>query len=111
MQDTRTDKTSESEPKPTIGRRVGSVLMGAISMALFGFAGLAMVDVADTYGDALGGGWGLLWIFMALVASFTGAGAVVMWNPRQGTGLRRAIAWIVGVAIVVFGVVYFLVAP
>lgn len=111
MLDTRADTTSESEPKTTVGRCIGSVVMGVISLALFGFAGLAMVDVADTYGDAMGGGWGLLWMVVALVASFIGAGAVVMWNPRQPTGRRRAVAWIVGVAIVVFGVVYFLVAP
>jgi hypothetical protein len=93
------------------GRRFWSVVMGAVSLGLFMLGVFAMVDVANTYGDAFGGGFGLLWVLIAVLASFFGAGAVAMWNPPRSDVMSKALFWIAGVAIVIFGLAFFFVAP
>lgn len=111
MQDMHTETTSKPDSSSPLIRRFISGIMGAVSLGLFAFVVFGMVDVADTYGDAFGGGWGLLWILVALIASFIGAGAVTMWQPPHSKVMTKALFWIFGVAILVFGVLFFLVAP
>ena len=46
---------------------------------------------------------------VAGLASLSGAGAVVMWNPPRVGVMGRALFWIVAAALVVYGVTFFLV--
>ena len=106
-----TEATSKPDSSFPIGRRVISVIMGVVSLGLFAFGVFGMLDVTDTYGDAFAGGWGLLWILVALIASFIGAAAVTMWQPPPASVMSKALFWIIGVAILIFGVLFFLLAP
>lgn len=106
-----TETTSKADSSFPIGRRFISVFMGVVSLGLFAFTVFGIVDVADTYEGAFGGGWGLLWILVTLIASFIGAGAVAMWQPPHSSVMTKALFWIFGVAILVFGVLFLLVAP
>ena len=111
MQKTHADAVQESKPKATTGRRIASVIMGAASLGLFWFGITSMLDVADTYGDAFGGGWGMVWILVAGVATLLGAGAVALWMPPRSGFILKAFLWVAGAAIVVFGFVALVVAP
>jgi hypothetical protein len=111
MQDMRTKTTSKPGSSSPVVRRVVSVVLGTASVGLFAFGVFGMLDVAETYGDAFGGGWGLLWILVGAIASFIGAGSVAMWQPPRSGVVGKALFWIAGVAIVVYGVLFFLVAP
>ena len=111
MQDTHTETPSEHDSPSLTNRRITSVILGVVSLGLFAYGVIAMLDVADTYGDALGAGWAFLWVLVAAVASLAGAGAVAMWQPPRSGVATRVFFWIVGATIVVYGVLALLVGP
>ena len=95
-------------PQRGAGRRDLAVICAVLSFGVFAWMVYGMVDVAEIYGEAFGGGWTVLWLLMAAAGSMLGAGAVVLWNPPGS----RGIAWKAGLGVaallvVVFGAMFF----
>lgn len=111
VHDTHTEMPSQQDSPSLIKRRITSVILGVVSLGLLAYGVIAILDVADTYGDALGAGWVLLWILIALVAAFAGAGAAAMWQPPRSSVMTKTFFWIVGAAIVAYGILALLVGP
>lgn len=65
------------------------------------------VGVADISGDAFGPGWLVIWMLLAAVGCLLAAAAVVLWSPPNKAGVAwKAVAWVAGVLVLVFGAVW-----
>lgn len=92
--------------RPHIARRIMSVVCGLVSLGFLVLLWSAREGIADDWAE----GFGWIYILQGLLVVGFGAGAMVLWYPKNQRGLWNRILLGAFVAVIVLGGVIFLFA-